>query len=80
MEWFYADNGKRVGPVSEAEFEALVRRGTIQPGTLVWQAGLSQWQPYQAVARAARQASAPGPRQVVCAECGKAFAETDVIT
>ena len=35
MNWFYADNGQQRGPVSEAEFDALVASGSIQPATLV---------------------------------------------
>lgn len=46
MEWFYVENQKQVGPLSEAEFARLVGAGTIGRGTLVWRAGMKDWQPY----------------------------------
>ena len=46
MEWFYAENQKQVGPLSEAEFARLVGAGTIRRETLVWRAGMKDWQPY----------------------------------
>lgn len=50
MQWFYANNGQRSGPVSDAEFQALVSAGTIGPETLVWRQGMANWQPYRDVA------------------------------
>jgi len=46
MEWFYVENQQRVGPVSEGEFARLVGAGTIRRETLVWRAGMKDWQPY----------------------------------
>jgi len=46
MDWFYVENQSRVGPVSEAEFTRLVGVGTIRRETLVWRAGMKEWQPY----------------------------------
>lgn len=50
MEWYYAQDGQRQGPVSEQEFARLVARGTVDAETLVWQAGMTEWQPWQQVA------------------------------
>ncbi len=55
MDWYYSDNGRQAGPVTDAEIEALVRAGKIQPDTLVWHPGMKDWQPYQ-------NAVAPAPR------------------
>ena len=46
MEWFYASNGRQVGPVSEEEFQRLVAAGTIRADTLVWRSGMANWQAY----------------------------------
>tara|TARA_R100001369_G_scaffold24666_1_gene45298 strand:+ start:450 stop:1040 length:591 start_codon:yes stop_codon:yes gene_type:complete len=45
-EWYYAVEGASIGPVSQSEFEALVRSGTIRSDTLVWQEGMADWLPY----------------------------------
>jgi len=43
MDWYYAKEGKQLGPIS---FEALARlaaEGAIQPSDLVWKRGMAQW-------------------------------------
>lgn len=45
-DWYYAIEGASNGPVSEAEFEALVAAGTVRSDTLVWQEGMEDWLPY----------------------------------
>lgn len=90
MDWYYANAGQQVGPVSEAEFENLVNTGTIQPDTLVWREGLANWQPLASVrgsgAATAEQvapppepAAAPAAGEVFCTECGRAFSFDNVI-
>ncbi len=82
MQWYYADNGKQVGPVSEADFQGLVKSGVIQAQTLVWTAGMSGWAAYGAVAPAAPAvASAPGvgAEGGVCCECGKHFPQDELL-
>jgi len=44
MQWYYAINGQRQGPVNQAEFERLVNAGTITPDTLVWRKPMLGWQ------------------------------------
>ena len=53
MPWFYSNAGPQIGPVSDAEFENLVRQGTIQSTTLVWREGMSEWQPYASLSNPA---------------------------
>ena len=48
MDWFYAQNGQQLGPVSESYLGQLARNGAITPDTLVWHAGMAQWQPFRA--------------------------------
>jgi hypothetical protein len=38
--WYYAQAGERKGPVDEA---ALIQMGVLEPGTLVWKAGMAGW-------------------------------------
>ncbi len=58
MEWYYLDNGRRIGPIDDATLDVLVRAGAVGAGTLVWREGMAEWQPY-AVARS-EGAAAPG--------------------
>ena len=44
-EWYYANNGVEQGPIARADFDALVRNGTIGPDTLVWTNTLREWEP-----------------------------------
>ncbi len=44
MQWYYAINGERQGPVNQTEFEHLVRAGTITADTLVWRKPMTAWQ------------------------------------
>lgn len=77
MNWFYATDGKQVGPISQAEFDSLVNAGTIHAGTLVWHEGMADWQPYGTLAGGA--ASRTPTSGVVCTECGNAFPQDEVI-
>jgi uncharacterized RDD family membrane protein YckC len=43
MQWYYAIDDQRLGPVSHMEFERLVQSGKIQGGALVWRKGMDQW-------------------------------------
>ncbi len=43
MQWYYAIDDQRLGPVSHAEFEQLVQAGKIAGGALVWRKGMDQW-------------------------------------
>lgn len=44
MSWFYAVSGEQKGPVEVAELESLIATGVIRGETLVWQAGMPNWQ------------------------------------
>jgi uncharacterized RDD family membrane protein YckC len=47
--WYYAANNRQVGPVSEAELDALAASGGIGMDTLVWSEGMANWSAYGAV-------------------------------
>ncbi len=59
MNWYYAKDGKRQGPVDEVEFELLVNEGTIAPDTLVWSKGMDGWKEYSEV-KAPKEAAPSG--------------------
>ena len=46
MEWFYAKDGRQLGPVTPEEMERLVNTGTITLQTLIWHDDLPEWQRY----------------------------------
>ena len=89
MNWYYASQGRRVGPVDDTEFEALVETGAITQDTLVWNETLSQWTPYGALQQSAPPPSEPQSQErptvdfeqkkSACSECGKLFAQDDMI-
>jgi uncharacterized RDD family membrane protein YckC len=49
MEWYYANGGRRTGPVSAVAFEGLVRDRIVHGETLVWTQGMAEWQPWSQV-------------------------------
>ncbi len=65
MQWYYAVNHQRQGPVAQADFDRLVANGAIKPDTLVWRTGMGDWKPYRDIAapaptsRPTSQAGAP---------------------
>ncbi|MDQ1472633.1 MAG: hypothetical protein QOJ99_4113 [Bryobacterales bacterium] len=61
MDWYYAFEGQQRGPVSETELTRLAGQGVIAPATLVWHAGLPDWQPWSSLCgmQAARGYPAP---------------------
>ena len=47
MDWFYAKDGKQLGPVTAADLAQLLRTGVITPDSLVWHSGMADWQSYR---------------------------------
>ena len=81
MDWFYGDSGKQIGPIDDASFEGLVTAGIIRDETLVWRAGMANWQPYQTIRPVAQPTAlegAPGDMKF-CSECGRSFAPDDLV-
>lgn len=42
--WFYASEGKQLGPFPEGQFRDLIAQGVVRPDTLVWTEGMAGWQ------------------------------------
>jgi uncharacterized RDD family membrane protein YckC len=70
-EWFYADKGQRIGPISEDVFRAACVQGTVQANTPVWHAGMDDWQPLSAVEPTFLPSAVS--TATVCSECGRTF-------
>ncbi|HTS76456.1 MAG TPA: RDD family protein [Bryobacteraceae bacterium] len=83
MPWYYADNGRQVGPVEDAALDDLVRAGLVRDDTLVWREGMANWQPHS-MARGVRP---PPPMPAVpiaadsgfCSECGRPFPMSQLV-
>jgi uncharacterized RDD family membrane protein YckC len=83
MIWYYLESGNQVGPVGDAEVEALAQNGRINSSTLVWREGLADWQPYAYVMA---QQAAPGippiaapTGMVACTQCGRSYQPEDLL-
>jgi uncharacterized RDD family membrane protein YckC len=87
MNWHYVEQGRQIGPVTEEQLSQLFQAGTINDETLVWRAGLAEWQPYNQVRPRPEQVAPtqvateniPDGNEVVCAECGKLFPADETI-
>lgn len=83
MNWFYAHEGKQIGPVTEEEFQQLRASGVIAAGTLVWREGMANWQPLGELTAPAAPtpppALNPGAAALVCSGCGQAFPADEVV-
>lgn len=87
MDWYYVAANQRVGPVTQADFDALVRSGTVTADTLVWNEGMKDWQRFADVAKpdpalaapVALNPTNPAVAGVVCSECGRTFSSDEVI-
>ncbi len=42
-EWYYIENKKRIGPISEGKIKSLFSHQIIDGNTLVWRTGFSDW-------------------------------------
>ena len=84
MDWYYVQNGKRMGPVSEEELQTLVSTGVISSEGLVWRRGMTQWQPYrdvQAQSNAGHVKTMQGTSATLykCVECGKSYPADEMV-
>lgn len=75
MEWFYSKDGKREGPISQEQLEALVAEQSLSSDSLVWRKGMTEWEPYQKVLGGSSSSD-----EAVCVECGKEFSKKDMVS
>jgi hypothetical protein len=50
QDWYYTINGKQFGPVSFEELQNLLDQGRLYRQDMVWQKGMSDWQPAGTIA------------------------------
>ncbi len=81
MQWFYANDRVKAGPVTDLDLEALVRDGTVKPETLVWRDGLADWVPYREAAAVLPNVPAAGAVGSLgqCAECNRFLPPDELI-
>jgi len=88
MNLYYADGDRQVGPIGKNELQSLIKARKINSQTLVWQPGMEKWEQLGLFVRRRTQSSSPSippqtaaktTRQSVCSECGRMFAEDDMI-
>jgi uncharacterized RDD family membrane protein YckC len=80
MQWYYANDGQRQGPVSQEQFEQLARNGVIKADTLVWCQGMANWQPYATAVPGSTAGAAPSVEGTeVCAVSGKRYPKREMI-
>jgi len=79
MNWYYAVDGRQLGPLPEAEMESLVRDGTVGTDTLVWHDGMADWQPYGELQAASASGVSAVAETVACSVCGNRFPSDNVI-
>lgn len=76
MEWYYADSGQRIGPVAESDLQSLYVSGKIRHNTLVWRAGMPEWQTFEAAQPFLGSPAAAGQ---FCTECGKPYGSSYLV-
>jgi len=78
MEWYYAENTTRTGPVTDEQLRDLAASGRVLPTTLVWRQGMANWQPYAQAIPSTPSIGAPS-NMGRCVECGKTFSTNDMV-
>jgi uncharacterized RDD family membrane protein YckC len=83
MQWYYADQGQKKGPVEESTLDELVLAGVVRDDTLVWNEGMQSWQPHGSV-RVPTSAPAVPPAGSsdarYCGECGRPFPANELVS
>ena len=83
MDWFYAKDGERVGPLSESSLEQRLATGEITPETLVWCRGMEDWAPLATIRSKPLEGppryDAPADPRFRCHECEALFPADELI-
>lgn len=62
--WYYLEAGNQAGPVEQEALAGMVRSGRLPPGTQVWRAGMSGWEPWNTIPELASAAPDPATAPV----------------
>ena len=83
MDWFYAKDGERVGPLSESSLEQRLATGEVTPETLVWCRGMEDWAPLATIRSKPLEGppryDAPADPRSRCHECEALFPADELI-
>jgi uncharacterized RDD family membrane protein YckC len=84
MKWYYADAGRQVGPVEDAQLDDLVRSGAVRDDTLVWREGMANWLPHSSARGPAKPIPIPAAVPIAvetrfCSECGTPHPATEMV-
>lgn len=60
VNWYYAKNNERLGPIDDAELTRLLSTAEIGRDTLVWKEGMSDWAPLGTLPDIVRVTPSPG--------------------
>ena len=74
MPWYYAQEGQRIGPVSDEDLTRLAQDNVVTPSTLVWRHGMTEWQPWGTVVVSAL------PESALCQGCNRPFLKDDLVS
>lgn len=44
-QWYYAKDGKKLGPVSASQLKRMVHSGELSPADMLWKDGMAKWVP-----------------------------------
>jgi uncharacterized membrane protein len=80
MEWYYVEDGKRAGPITESDFRQLVSSGRITQKTLVWTSGMANWVAYGSLPNTPPAPVATTVAPGICRECGRLFPRQDMVS
>jgi hypothetical protein len=73
QEWYYAQGGRKVGPVSEAELRQAAATGKLSADDLVWREGMPQWRAASNVEGLVLKSARGGPPPVPGRSSGDAL-------
>ena len=85
MHWYYESGGEQIGPLTEEQFRAEVRKGKVSQNTLVWNESLTEWKKYGELTAAPPQLPVPVPNQPVaarlerCSQCSRNLPQEEMI-
>ncbi len=89
MEYYYAVEGKKHGPITREELQELIKTKKINAKTLIWKQGMAEWKELgemngQKAALAAGTVQTSGRAEGIagasaCSECGRSFSTDQMI-
>jgi len=79
MNWYYALDQQRIGPVPEEQLASLAKEGRLTGATLVWNEGLPGWKPLSEVRPDLLSAAGAGEEMEFCAVSGKAYPRSQMV-